>query len=208
MKCQFCKTLRTRLAVFERESSVFPRRALEAEVALRESATWGSDVELKAMESEQTGLALSLPLSPEHVCVNSPVEFTLDYLCPSPEALDAVSFGLEDVLFTAASDSEDFGPALVDALPPSSQEARPSAVKIQGWIEEATIFQWSASRAFQILEAAFLRPPYERGSRWLHQPSGFCGAGLYRHSVVWGHAGHTPLAIFGAFLEVLPPPSS
>ncbi len=35
----------------------------------------GSDVELEAMESEQKGLALSLPLSPEHVHVNSLGEF-------------------------------------------------------------------------------------------------------------------------------------
>ncbi len=131
-KCKFCenfrlKTLRTRLAVLERESSVFPRRAQEAAEALCESTTGGSDVELEAMESEQTGLAFSLPLSPEHVQVNSPVEFTHEYLCPSPEARDAVSFGLDDVLFTAASGSEDFGPALADALPPSGQGARPSA---------------------------------------------------------------------------------
>ncbi len=33
---------------------------------------------------------------------------------------------LDDVLLTAASDSEDFGPALADAFPPSGQEARPS----------------------------------------------------------------------------------
>ncbi len=79
------------------------------------------------MESEQMGLAFSLPLSPEHVRVNSPVEFMHEYLCPSPEARDTGSFGLDDVLFTAASDSEDFGPALSDALPPSGQEARPSA---------------------------------------------------------------------------------
>ncbi len=51
---------------------VAPRRPPRA---LRESATWGSDVELEAMESEQTGLAFSLPLSPEHVHANSPVEF-------------------------------------------------------------------------------------------------------------------------------------
>ncbi len=50
-----------------------------------------------------------------------------DYLYPSPEARDTVSFGLDDVLFTAASDSEDFGPALTDSLPTSGQEARPSA---------------------------------------------------------------------------------
>ncbi len=127
-KCKFCenlhlKTLRSRLEVFERESSIFPRRTPEASAAFRESTTCGSDVELEAMESEQMSLALSLPLSPEHVCASSPVEFSHDYLYPSPEACDTVSFGLEDVLFTAASDSEDFGPALTDALPPSGQEA-------------------------------------------------------------------------------------
>ncbi len=120
------KTLRTRHAVFERELSVFPHRAPEAAEAFREFTTWGSDVELEVTKSEQTSLAFSLPLSPAHVCVNSPVEFTHEYLCPSPEARDAVSFGLDDVLFTAASDSEDFRPALADALPPSSQEARPT----------------------------------------------------------------------------------
>ncbi len=79
------------------------------------------------MESEKTGLPFSLPLSPEHVRANSPVEFAHDYLYPSPEARDTVSFGLDDVLLTAASDSEDFGTVLADALPPSGQEARPSA---------------------------------------------------------------------------------
>ncbi|KAF4117700.1 hypothetical protein G5714_002253 [Onychostoma macrolepis] len=107
------------LAVFERESSVFSRCAPEAAEAFRESMTWGSDVELEVMESEQMGFAFSLPLSPEHVRMNSPVEFAHEYLRRSPEACNAVSFGLDDVLFTAASDSEDFGPALADALPPS-----------------------------------------------------------------------------------------
>ncbi len=68
---------------------------------------------------------LSLPPSPEHVRANSPVEFTQDYLFPSPRARDTVSFGIDDVLLTAASDSEDFGPSLADALP-LSEEARPS----------------------------------------------------------------------------------
>ncbi len=113
--------------MFEKESSIFPRRAPEASAASRESATWGSDVELEAMESEQTGLAFSLPPSPEHVRANSPVGFAHDYLYPSPGARDTVSFGLDDILLTAASDSEDFGPALVAAAPPSGQEARPSA---------------------------------------------------------------------------------
>ncbi len=57
----------------------------------------------------------------------SPVEFAHDYLYPSPGACDTVSFGLDYILLTAASDSEDFGPALADVLPPSGQEARPSA---------------------------------------------------------------------------------
>ncbi len=68
-----------------------------------------------------------LPLSPEHVRADSPVEFAHDYLYPSPEAHDTISFGLDEVLLTAASDSEDFGPALADAFPPSGQEAWPSA---------------------------------------------------------------------------------
>ncbi len=53
-------------------------------------------------------------------------EFTQDYLFPSPRARYTVSFGIDDVLLTAASDSEDFGPSLAEALPLSGQEARPS----------------------------------------------------------------------------------
>ncbi len=110
------------LSACEKESSIFPRRAPGTSAASREATTWGSDG-----ESEQTGLALSLPPSPERVRANSPVEFVHDFLFPSPRARDTVSFGLDDILHTAASDSEDFGPALADALPPSGQEARPSA---------------------------------------------------------------------------------
>ncbi len=85
-------TLHSRLEDCERESSIFPRRASSISAAPREIAasreatTWGSDVELEEMESEQTGLPFSLPLSPERVN----------------------SFGLDDILHTAASDSEDF----------------------------------------------------------------------------------------------------
>ncbi len=137
-KCKICDdfrliTLRSRLEDCERESSIFPRRASSTSsapreiAASREAATWGSDVELEEMESEQTDLAFSLPPSPECVRANSPVEFLHDFLFPNPRARDTVSFGLDDILHTAASDSEDFGPALADALPPSGQEARPSA---------------------------------------------------------------------------------
>ncbi len=120
------------LSACERESSIFPHRASSSTAAPREIAasreatTWGSDVKLEETESEQTGLAFSLPPSPERVRANSPVELLHDFLFPSPRARDTVSFGLDDILHTAASDSEDFGPALADALPPSGQEARPS----------------------------------------------------------------------------------
>ncbi len=137
-KCKICDdfrliTLRSRLEDCERESSIFPQRASSTSAApreiaaSREAATWGSDVELEEMESEQTGLAFSLPPSPERARANSHVKFLHDFLFPSPKARDFVSFGLDDILHTAASDSEDFGPALADALPPSGQEARPSA---------------------------------------------------------------------------------
>ncbi len=131
-KCKFCDnlcliTLRSRLEACEKESSIFPRCVPEASAASRESATWGSDVELEEMESEQTGLAFSLPPSPECVRAYSPVEFAHDYRFPSPRARDTVSFGLDDILQTAASDSKDFRPALADALPSSGQEARLSA---------------------------------------------------------------------------------
>ncbi len=142
-KCKICEnfrliTLRTQLEACEKESSILPRRAPEASAASREiaasreasasreAATWGSDVKLEEMESEQTGLAFSLPPSPERVRVNSPVEFMQDYLFPSPRARDTDSFGIDDVLLIAASNSEDFGPILADALTLSGQEARPT----------------------------------------------------------------------------------
>ncbi len=98
-KWKFCenlhlKTLCSRLEVYESESSVLPRRAPEASAAFREYTTWGS-------EGEPMGLNVSLPLLPEHVRTNSPVEFEHDYLYPSPETRDTVSFRLEDVLYSS-----------------------------------------------------------------------------------------------------------
>ncbi|CAM4467751.1 unnamed protein product [Leuciscus chuanchicus] len=69
------------LVVFE-ESSTPPHRAPET----AEASSWSLDVELEGMEYEETGLALSLPPSPEHTRGVLPVEFSHDYLCPSPEA--------------------------------------------------------------------------------------------------------------------------
>ncbi len=71
-KCKICNdfcliSLRSRLEDCERESSIFPWRASSTSAApreiaaSREAASWGSDVELEEMESEQTGLAFSLP---------------------------------------------------------------------------------------------------------------------------------------------------
>lgn len=57
------KTLCAGLTVVEKESSVSTQRtALEAAEALREFTAWGSNMELEAIESEQTCLVLSLPL--------------------------------------------------------------------------------------------------------------------------------------------------
>ncbi len=128
--CKICDdfhliTLRSRLEDYERESSNFSRHASSTNAppreiaASRRAASWGSDVELEEMESGQTGLAFSsLPIA--HV-PNSPVEFLPDFQFPSPKARDFVSFGLDDILHTAASDSEDFGPASADALPPNGK---------------------------------------------------------------------------------------
>ncbi|KAF4106989.1 hypothetical protein G5714_012979 [Onychostoma macrolepis] len=106
-----------KLTVFDRESAVLPCRAAPEASSLRGAAAWSLDVELEAMESEQC--SLSLPPSPGRHCMNSPVQFSHGCLAPSPEARDAVSFGLEDILHTVASDSEDFGAASLNVLPPS-----------------------------------------------------------------------------------------
>ncbi len=129
-KCKICEdfrliTLRSRLRLVRRNPPFFPIAPQAPPRSLVKPRPGVSDVELEDMESEQTGLGFSLPPSPERA--NSPVEFVHDFLFPSPRARDTVSFGLDDILHTAASDSEDFGPALADALLPSGQEARPSA---------------------------------------------------------------------------------
>ncbi len=60
------ETLHVRLVVFDKESSVLTRCiALSAAEAFCESMTWGSDVELEAMEIEQTYLPVSLKCSDE-----------------------------------------------------------------------------------------------------------------------------------------------
>ncbi len=92
--CEICDdfrliTLRSRLKDYERESSKFSRRASSTNAppreiaASRRAASWGSDVELEEMESEQTGLAISLPPSSERARANSPVEFLPDFQFPS-----------------------------------------------------------------------------------------------------------------------------
>ncbi len=116
--CIFCenlrlRTLRSRLEVFEKESSVFTRRALE--VRMLSSRLW--------RVSRQASSFLSLPLPSTCARIHRLNSRMIIFIL----ARDNVSFGLDDILLTAASDSEDFGPALEDALPPSGQEARPYA---------------------------------------------------------------------------------
>ncbi len=116
------KTLCARLTVFDRESAVLPCCAAPEASSICEVAAWSSDAELETMESEQ--FSLSLPPSPGRYRANSPVQFSRGYLAPSPEAWGAVSFSLEDVLYTAASDSEDFRASSLDVLTSSGQEAK------------------------------------------------------------------------------------
>ncbi len=87
--CKICDdfsliTLRSRLEDYECESSNFSRRASSTNAPPREIAASreGSDVELEEMESEQTGLAFSLPPSPDRARANSPVEFLPDFQFP------------------------------------------------------------------------------------------------------------------------------
>lgn len=58
----------------------------------------------------------------------SSVNFAFEDLCPSLEVHDAISFGLEDILYSAALDAAEFGSGQTDALPQSSQEAWSSLV--------------------------------------------------------------------------------
>ncbi len=125
-------TLRSRLEVCEKESSILFPVALRRPPRLR--------VNPRPLMNPRPGVRMfssrrrrvsrqSLPFSPSltRACSShSPVEFTQDYLFPSQRARDTVSIGIDDVLLTAASDSKDFGPSLADVLPLSGQEARPS----------------------------------------------------------------------------------
>ncbi len=77
-----------------------------------------------------------------------PVQFSCGCLAPSLEAQDAVSFGLKDILYTVASDSEDFEAASLDVLPPSGQEARLSPaytelVEVLAYATEKLSLDWS-----------------------------------------------------------------
>ncbi len=133
--CKICDdfrliTLRSRLEDYERESSKFSRRASSTSAPPREIAASLVEPRIGVRMSSSRRWRVSRqasPFSPERARANSPVEFLPDFQFPSPKARDFVSFGLDDILHTSASDSEDFGPALADAIPPSGQEARPSA---------------------------------------------------------------------------------
>ncbi len=86
------------------------------------------------MESEQ--FSLSLPPSPGRYRANSPIQFSRGCLAPSPEAQGAISLGLEDVLYTAASNSEDIGATSLNVLTLSGQEAKKSLLRpiLNSWM--------------------------------------------------------------------------
>lgn len=120
--CNLCiKTLRLRLAVFETESSVLPRRtAPEAAEAFRESTTWGSGAELEARVNRQASPFLSLSCPSTLTQTHWWILFAIIYV-PAQEHTWPFSFRLDDVLYTATSNSEVSGPASVDALPLSKE---------------------------------------------------------------------------------------
>ncbi len=163
----------------------------------------------------------------------------MDFLFP--RARDTVSFGLDDILHTAASDSEDFGPALTDALPPSGQEARPT---LSLWtcfraIEKLAL-DWPdeprESRASKLderfLSGAHSKPErrnlpffsdlHQEISRSWKQPfssrltnaaaadfTNLVGSVEQGYTAMHGRGyfGLPSFTLFGAFLEVPPPPS-
>lgn len=112
--CKFCKhfklkTLCARLAYFDKDSSALPRRSQVNEVADALNPMPGDQMSSSRLWRASRPVSPSLSLSPECSChADSPVEFLHNYLCPSPEACDAISFGMENVLFTTVSDC---GPA-------------------------------------------------------------------------------------------------
>ncbi len=111
------------------------------------------------------------------ICIgNSLVEFAHEFLYPSPEARDAVSFGLDDVLLIAASNwvcvrpgLRSTGPALADAFPPNGQEAANSElVDVLSRATEKLSIDWpDEPRESQSskLDERFLRGPTSRPER-------------------------------------------
>ncbi len=71
------------------------------------------------------------------------------------QARNTVSFGLEDVLFTVLLNSEDFGPALTDAFPPS--------------VQEPTLSSWTCFRATEKLSIDWPDEPRESQSSKLDE---------------------------------------
>lgn len=114
--------LRSRLTFFHKskDMSCIPHHSIpEVAEVPHETESWGSNSECEAMASEQADFPLSLSPSPKcSTRAGSPVEFMRRDLC-------YVSFGLDDILFTTASDSEDYGTSVADALPLCGQEAQP-----------------------------------------------------------------------------------
>ena len=111
-----------------------PRRVASAAAeAPHEAMAWGDMCDLTYDDSAALEFSPHRSLSPTRVQDTTfvePVVFSDGGLQPTPEAYDAISFGCgqfdDDVLSTAASESEDFVADTDSPLPPSGQEKRVS----------------------------------------------------------------------------------
>ncbi len=126
------KVLRVRLAAFSKGLASNPHQSVSAVAeAPHETIAWDNACESEHMEGEMLEYSLFLVLSPGHVqeleeCYVEPVVFVNDDSRPTLETRSTVSFICEphdnDVLSTAASDSEDLIADSCSSLPPSGQE--------------------------------------------------------------------------------------
>ncbi|KTF80859.1 hypothetical protein cypCar_00027925 [Cyprinus carpio] len=129
------KVLRSRVEVFSKVAPASnPRRVASAAAeAPHEAMAWGDMCDLTYDDSAALEFSPHRSLSPTRVqdaTFVEPVVFSDGGLQPTPEAYDAISFGCgqfdDDVLSTAASESEDFVADTDSPLPPSGQEKRVS----------------------------------------------------------------------------------
>ncbi len=125
-KCKFCENLRLRTPFLKRSHPFFPvapRRPPQPPVSPRPGVRKSSSRRWRVSRQASPFLFLSLPSTCARILR---LNLRMIICILARRHVTTVSFGLDDILLTAASDSENFGPVLADALPPSGQEARPT----------------------------------------------------------------------------------